>query len=103
MIAEHLGVSTAAFREEMARRGSFLAAVDAMRTTGRSLRTFTDFMISADAGPLAENDLMDPDHVPSSLLHSVGSLAEGVVTWPLTRLFPGLMSFVRGVSSRTAG
>ncbi len=77
LVSEHLGVSVTEFREEMERRGSFLAAVNALRSTGRSLRKFTRHMVSGDAGPLGENDLMDPDHVPSSLLEGFGSLVNG--------------------------
>lgn len=93
LVAEHLGVAPAVFREELARTGSFLRAVHALRGTGRSLRQFTSFMVAADAGPLAENDLMDPDHVPPSVAQSLCSLVTAVLTWPLTRAAPGLRSF----------
>ncbi|WP_308205928.1 phospholipase D-like domain-containing protein, partial [Mycolicibacterium gadium] len=36
LVAEHLGVSIDTFRDEMGRRGSFLATVEALRGTGRS-------------------------------------------------------------------
>jgi hypothetical protein len=42
-------------------------------------------MVSADEGPFAENDLMDPDHVPRSIAQSTVKLVESVATWPLRR------------------
>lgn len=79
LISEHLGVSVEEFRAAMAERGSFLAAVEALRGAGRSLRRFTEYMVSAEASPLAENDLMDPDHVPRSVSQSVWSLFGGIL------------------------
>ncbi|MBB2989149.1 phospholipase D1/2 [Mycolicibacterium iranicum] len=95
LVAEHLGVPQETFRAELARGGSFVGAVDALRSTGRSLRRFTEFMVSADASPFAENDLMDPDRVPPSLTQSAVSLLTGVVGWPLSRVLPRMLSFVR--------
>lgn len=83
LVSEHLGVSVDTFRGEMSRAGSFLAAVEALRGTGRSLRALTDTMVAADASPFAENDLMDPDHVPQSIPESVFKLVESVATWPI--------------------
>ncbi|WP_396930639.1 phospholipase D-like domain-containing protein [Mycolicibacterium sp.] len=83
LAAEHLGVPLDTFRDEMQRTGSFLATVEVLRSTGRSLRALTDTMVAADASPLAENDLMDPDHVPQSIPASAVQLLESVVTWPL--------------------
>jgi phospholipase D1/2 len=83
LVSEHLGVSVDAFRDEARRTGSFLATVEALRGTGRSLRALTDTMVAADASPFAENDLMDPDHVPQSIPESAFKLVESVVTWPL--------------------
>ena len=70
LVAEHLGVSVEAFRDEMERRGAFRHGIEELRGTGRSLRKLTDTMVSADASPFAENDLMDPDHVPQSIAQS---------------------------------
>lgn len=95
LAAEHLGVPLPDFQREVLRRGSFLAAIDALRGTGRSLRKFTETMVAADESPFAENDLMDPDHVPPSMAQSALTLLTGVVTWPLTRAAPRLMSFIR--------
>jgi phosphatidylserine/phosphatidylglycerophosphate/cardiolipin synthase-like enzyme len=100
LVAEHLGVPLEVFRAEEAQRGSFLAAVEALRGTGRSLRKFTEFMVSADASPFAENDLMDPDHVPPSVAQSVLSLAAGLVAWPLTRAAPELWTLIRAAADR---
>ena len=83
LVAEHLGVSVVAFREEVERRGAFRHGIEELRGTGRSLRKLTDTMVSADEGPFAENDLMDPDHVPQSIALSTLRLVEAVATWPL--------------------
>ncbi|AKK30035.1 phospholipase D-like domain-containing protein [Mycobacterium sp. EPa45] len=83
LVSEHLGVSIDTFRDEVRRTGTFLATVETLRGTGRSLRALTDTMVAADASPFAENDLMDPDHVPQSIPESAVKLVESVVTWPL--------------------
>ncbi|MGD1173318.1 hypothetical protein ACKUVQ_08540 [Mycobacterium seoulense] len=38
---------------------------------GQTLRPFTESTVAHEAGPLAEDDLMDPDHVPRSLSRTV--------------------------------
>jgi phospholipase D1/2 len=83
LVSEHLGVSVDEFRDSMESGGTFLHAVEALRGTGRSLRALTDTMVAADASPFAENDLMDPDHVPPSIAESALKLIESVVLWPL--------------------
>lgn len=89
LVAEHLGVSARTFREEVERRGAFRHGIEELRSTGRSLRKLTDTMVSADEGPFAENDLMDPLHVPQSIALSTLKLAESVVTWPLRQTLLG--------------
>ncbi|MGH3641444.1 MAG: phospholipase D-like domain-containing protein [Mycobacterium sp.] len=83
LVAEHLGVSVGAFRDEVERRGAFRHGIEELRSAGRSLRKLTDTMVSADEGPFGENDLMDPDHVPQSIARSTLKLVETVATWPL--------------------
>ena len=102
LVSEHLGVTVTKFRAEMARRGSFLDAIDSLRTAGRSLRTFTEHMASADAGPFAENDLMDPSRVPASVTQSVLSLVSGVLAWPVTRLGPQTLWAGRALAGAAA-
>lgn len=71
LICEHLGVAAEDF-ERLLRDGlSFLQAVEALRGTGRTLRRFTEETVAGEASLLAENDVMDPDHVPRSLTRSV--------------------------------
>jgi phosphatidylserine/phosphatidylglycerophosphate/cardiolipin synthase-like enzyme len=82
LAAEHLGVPVERFRDEVDRRGGFRLAIEGLRSTGRSLRKLTDTMVAADEGPFAENDLMDPDHIPHSIAQSTLELAEAVATWP---------------------
>jgi phosphatidylserine/phosphatidylglycerophosphate/cardiolipin synthase-like enzyme len=83
LVSEHLGVSVEDFREELQRQGAFLQGIEALRGAGRSLRKLTDTMVAADVSPFAENDLMDPDHVPQSITQSTFKLVESLVTWPL--------------------
>ncbi|MCF6390401.1 phospholipase D-like domain-containing protein [Mycobacterium sp. MBM] len=100
LLAEHLGLPVEELRTEISRRGSILRAVDARRGVGRSLRKFTALMVAADAGPLAENDLMDPVRVPASLALSVCSVVAAVITWPLLKGAPGLWSAARSLGER---
>lgn len=78
LIAEHLGVSVAEFERAVGRSGSLLHAVEALRGEGRTLRPFTERTVSGESSPLAENDLMDPDHVPPSLTRSVQRFIAGL-------------------------
>jgi phosphatidylserine/phosphatidylglycerophosphate/cardiolipin synthase-like enzyme len=77
LVAEHLGVSVGEFEGALAEGGSLLKAVEALRGEGRTLRPFTEQTVADEAGPLAESDLMDPDHVPRSLSRSVQRLIAG--------------------------
>ena len=67
LVSEHLGASADEFDSALSESGSFLAAIEALRGQGKTLQPFTEETISDEASPLAENDLMDPDHVPRSL------------------------------------
>jgi phosphatidylserine/phosphatidylglycerophosphate/cardiolipin synthase-like enzyme len=78
LISEHLGVSAGEFERTLARRGSFLQAVEELRGHGRTLRVFTEETVAGEANPLAENDLMDPDRVPPSLTRSVQRFFTGL-------------------------
>jgi phospholipase D1/2 len=71
LVSEHLAVSVEEYEAAMHRHGSFLKATDALTGDGRTLRRFTSSTVDGEASPLAENDLMDPDHVPRSLTRSV--------------------------------
>jgi phosphatidylserine/phosphatidylglycerophosphate/cardiolipin synthase-like enzyme len=78
LVAEHLGVSVGELERATHRCQSFLKAVEVLRGEGRTLRPFTEQTISDEASPLAENDLMDPDHVPRSLTKSVQRFITGL-------------------------
>jgi phosphatidylserine/phosphatidylglycerophosphate/cardiolipin synthase-like enzyme len=80
LVSEHLGVSVGEFEDVMRRCGSFMKAVDELRGEGRTLRPFTERTVSDEASPLAESDLVDPDHVPRSLSRSVQQLIAGAMT-----------------------
>jgi phospholipase D1/2 len=77
LIGEHLAVSADEFESAIGRHGSFLKAIDALRDGGRTLRRFTSGTVDGEASLLAENDLMDPDHVPRNLTRSVQRWLEG--------------------------
>lgn len=78
LVAEHLGVSRGELETAIAEHRSLLAAVEALRGDGKTLRPFTESTVADEAGPLAENDLMDPDHVPRSLTRSVQRFITGL-------------------------
>ncbi|OJZ75239.1 phospholipase [Mycobacterium paraffinicum] len=78
LVAEHLGVSVGEFEDATRQRGSVLGAVEALRGEGKTLRPFTEGTVADEAGPLAENELMDPDHVPRSLTRSVQRFITGL-------------------------
>ncbi|OBG37972.1 phospholipase [Mycobacterium alsense] len=74
LVCEHLGVSIDEFAQAMHDGGSFLGAVEALRGEGKTLRRFTSRAVAGEDSALAENDLMDPDHVPRSLARSARRL-----------------------------
>lgn len=78
LVAEHLGVSVAEFEDALAGSQSLLKAVEELRGQDKTLRPFTEQTVSDEASPLAENDLMDPDHVPHSLTRSVQRFIAGL-------------------------
>jgi phosphatidylserine/phosphatidylglycerophosphate/cardiolipin synthase-like enzyme len=78
LMAEHLGVSVVELEEAIDEHRSVLKAIEALRGDGKTLRPFTERAIANEAGPLAENDLMDPDHVPRSLTRSVQRFITGL-------------------------
>ncbi|MCF6389868.1 phospholipase D-like domain-containing protein [Mycobacterium sp. MBM] len=81
LICEHLDVLVADFDAAVRDRGSFLKAVEALRGHGRTIEPMTADVVADEAGPLAENELMDPDHVPSSLTGSVRRLLNELAGW----------------------
>jgi phospholipase D1/2 len=78
LVSEHLGVSVDEFETALAQCRSFLDVIESLRGQGRTLRPFTERTVADEAGPLAENDLMDPDHVPKSLARSVQRFIAGL-------------------------
>ena len=78
LLAEHLGVSEAEIDRVLQQRKSVLKAIEALRGDGKTLRPFTEQTIADESSPLAENDLMDPDHVPRSLAQSVQRFIAGL-------------------------
>jgi phosphatidylserine/phosphatidylglycerophosphate/cardiolipin synthase-like enzyme len=77
LVSEHLGVSIGELEMATLEYRSLLKAVEALRGLGKRLRPFTERTVSGEASPLAENDLMDPDHVPRSLIRTVQRFIAG--------------------------
>jgi phosphatidylserine/phosphatidylglycerophosphate/cardiolipin synthase-like enzyme len=77
LVSEHLGVSIGELEMATLEYQSLLKAVEALRGQGKRLRPFTERTVSGEASPLAENDLMDPDHVPRSLIRTVQRFIAG--------------------------
>lgn len=78
LVAEHLGVVPGELEKAIAEHRSVHKAVEALRGEGKTLRPFTERTVANEAGPLAENELMDPDHVPRSLSRSVQRFITGL-------------------------
>lgn len=78
LVAEHLGVSADEVDQLVQRCDSLLRAVEALRGGDRTLRLFTEPTVADEASVLAENDLMDPDHVPRSFTKTVQRFIEGL-------------------------
>ncbi|MGA8546247.1 MAG: phospholipase D-like domain-containing protein [Mycobacterium sp.] len=78
LVSEHLGVPIGEFEKAMSGGRSLLKTIEALRGDGRTLRLFTEETVADEAGPLAEHDLMDPDHVPRSLTRSVQRFIAGL-------------------------
>jgi phospholipase D1/2 len=78
LISEHLGVTVDEFGQAADAAASFLHAIEALRGHGRTLQRFTKSTVADEASPLAENDLMDPDRVPTSLSRSVQRWLHGL-------------------------
>ena len=74
LVSEHLGVAV----DAVTGCASLLAAVEELRGDGKTLKPFTEDTVSGEASPLAENDLMDPDHVPRSLTRTVQRFIAGL-------------------------
>ena len=77
LVSEHLGASSGDFERAMLEGRSLLKAVETLRGECRTLRPFTEQTVAGEASPLAENDLMDPDHVPRSLTRTVQRFIAG--------------------------
>ncbi len=78
LIGEHLGVRADDFGADLRDGATFLRAVEALTGEGRTLRRFTADTVADEGSPLAENDLMDPDHVPRSLAESFRRFLAGL-------------------------
>lgn len=61
LLAEHLGVSAEIVGARIARDGSLIAAIDALRGAGRSLISYKMPALSDVEKWLAESELLDPE------------------------------------------
>jgi phosphatidylserine/phosphatidylglycerophosphate/cardiolipin synthase-like enzyme len=68
LLGEHLDVGTEAFRKALDQHSSLVAAIDALRGDGKTLVEFDRDIVDGEENPLAENELMDPEQAPSSVL-----------------------------------
>ena len=78
LVAEHLGVPPDEFEAAIGEHRSVHKAIEALRGDGKTLQPFTESTVANEAGPLAENELTDPDHVPRSLSRSVQRFITGL-------------------------
>ncbi|OBI49090.1 phospholipase [Mycobacterium kyorinense] len=78
LVAEHLGVAVDEFESAIRECPSLLAAIEILRGEGKTLQPLTEETVADEASPLAETDLMDPDHVPRSLARSVQRFISGL-------------------------
>ncbi|MET0238592.1 MAG: phospholipase D-like domain-containing protein [Sphingobium sp.] len=69
LIAEHLGVEPDKVAAEIAARGSIVAAIEALRGTGRSLRPYEVPDLNAVEEWLADNEVLDPED-PSEMFEA---------------------------------
>jgi phosphatidylserine/phosphatidylglycerophosphate/cardiolipin synthase-like enzyme len=77
LVSEHLGVAVGELASAAREGNSLLKAVEGLRGESGKLQPFTEQTVAGEASPLAENDLVDPDHVPPSLLRSVQRFVAG--------------------------
>ncbi len=75
LVCEHLGIDGTAYDSRMEESDSLIAAIEALRGDGRSLRPFTRKEISEDESVLAENEFCDPEDAADGLAER---LVEGV-------------------------
>lgn len=71
LVAEHLDVTPEEFDRALADEGSLLKAIEKLKGRGKTLSRFTERTVAGEGSLLAENDLMDPDRVPTSFVRSL--------------------------------
>ncbi|WP_235679150.1 phospholipase D-like domain-containing protein [Aquibium microcysteis] len=75
LLAEHLGCEPQVVRKaRLDRNGSLIAAIDALRGSGRTLQPFEPAPINAAEEKLAESDALDPERPPRLLRSLLSSL-----------------------------
>jgi hypothetical protein len=83
-LCEHLGVEPQKLAAALsAGSGSVLKAIDALHSSGRTLVPFDRATIKDDESLLAENDLLDPEIMPTNF------------NWRLAEKFAGIPSMFR--------
>jgi phosphatidylserine/phosphatidylglycerophosphate/cardiolipin synthase-like enzyme len=78
LIAEHLDVEREVVEAELAARGSLIAAIDALRGDGRSLRPFAPADLNAIEKWLADNEVLDPENPDEMFEVTTGGLMKGL-------------------------
>jgi phosphatidylserine/phosphatidylglycerophosphate/cardiolipin synthase-like enzyme len=79
LIAEHLGVEPDAVAAEIKTRGSLIAAIDALRKPGRTLRDYEVPDLNKVEKWLAENEVLDPESPEDMFEATTGGLLRGLV------------------------
>lgn len=75
LLAEHLGCDRRIVRQaRLDKDGSLIAAIDALRGSGRTLQPLEPEPINAVEAQLAENDLLDPERPPRFVKSFLSSL-----------------------------
>ncbi|MFD4367111.1 phospholipase D-like domain-containing protein [Rhodococcus sp. NPDC058521] len=68
LVSEHLDVDEDEFEATLAETNSLLSTVERLRSTGKTLERFEPDTVADEDSPLAENELMDPERTPPTLL-----------------------------------
>jgi phosphatidylserine/phosphatidylglycerophosphate/cardiolipin synthase-like enzyme len=68
LLTEHLDVTDDELEKAVDAHGALIAAIEALRGQGKTLVPFDRELISDEDSEMAENELMDPERAPTSLL-----------------------------------
>ena len=78
LIAEHLGLPRETVAAELARRGSLIDAIEALRGSGRTLRDYETPDLNAVQAWIADNEILDPENPDEMFEPTSGNLLKGI-------------------------